>query len=110
MNRFIPANGQAAFQPEGLLRSRSISSARVTAVENKPRGWTAIKTFLLLQIYLGLCRNTCLFTCIQVRNFSLTVYRAYISHLARLIWLLAFERDWICFPGWTPAVWNFCCS
>ena len=43
-------------------------------------------------------------------HFSLTVYRAYISHLARLIWLLAFERDWICFPGWTPAVWNFCCS
>ena len=36
------------------------------AVENKPRGWTAIKTFLLLQIYLGLRRNACLFTYIQV--------------------------------------------
>jgi hypothetical protein len=68
MNRFnFPQTDALLVQAEGLLRCRSISSALVVAVENKPGGWTAIQTFHLLQMYLGLFGNACLFSYIQVR-------------------------------------------
>jgi hypothetical protein len=87
MNRFIRANGRAAYSARRFVKEPFDISAFVIAVENKPGDGLPSKTFLLLQIYLGLRRNACLFTCIQVRIFPLTVYGVYISHLARVIWL-----------------------
>ena len=52
MNRFNSTNSRTAYSARRLLRHRSIFSALVTAVENKPRGWTALKTSLLLQSIL----------------------------------------------------------
>src|SRR4029077_4519436 len=69
MNRFIPANGQAAYSAKRFVKESFDICGTRDSRGNQARGWTAIKTFLLLQIYLGLWRNVCLFTCIQVRIF-----------------------------------------
>ena len=70
---------RTVYSARRFVKVSFLSSALVIAAEKQVPEWTAIKTYLLPQIDLGLCRNACLFSCIQLR-ISLTAHRTYISH------------------------------
>src|SRR5882724_3777954 len=69
MNRFNSTNGRTAYSARRFVKASFDIFGTRDRRRKQARGWTAIKTFLLLQIYVGLYRNACLFTCIQVRIF-----------------------------------------
>ena len=92
MNHFNSLNRLTAYSVRRFVKvSFDIFGVRDSR-RKQVRGWTAIKTFLLLQIYLGLCRYACLFTYIQGRIFHLLRVAPAFRTLARVIWPEAIER------------------
>ena len=79
------------FQPEGLFKVTFDIFGTRDGRRKQVRGRTAIKTFLLLQIYRGLCRNTCLFTYIQSRISQRLRMAPTFHSPAGVIWLWAIE-------------------